>query len=155
MKQLSKIKKTAISILSLIILSGCVTATPPETDCAKLRFETNGVFGWNELITSDIEKAKDFYVKLFGWAPTIMQKKYTSFKNKEEKIAGVMEKKKQKPFWLPYVTVNDIDKTVEKAKQLGAAVLTPPTYAPDIGRFAIIKDPQGAVIAVITYIKKD
>ncbi|MBW1650715.1 MAG: VOC family protein [Deltaproteobacteria bacterium] len=138
----------------IIILNGCVTATAPQTDCAKLRFETNGVFGWNELITTDIEKAKDFYTKLFGWSPSIMQKKYTTFKNKKEKIAGAMEDKKQKPFWLPYITVNDIDKTAEKAEQLGAKILTPPAYAPDIGRFAIIKDPQGAVIAIITYIKK-
>ncbi|MBW1615565.1 MAG: VOC family protein [Deltaproteobacteria bacterium] len=155
MKQLSKIKQITGCILFFIILNGCVTATPPATDCAKLRFETHGAFGWNELITSNAMKAKDFYTELFGWSPSIMQKEYISFKNKEEKIAGVMEKKKQKPFWLPYVTVNDVDKTVEKAKRLGASILTPPTYAPDIGRFAILKDPQGAVIAVITYIRKN
>jgi uncharacterized protein len=50
-----------------------------------------------------------------------------------------------------YVTVNDVDTTAELAKRLGAKILLAPRDIPDVGRFCIIQDPQGAVISAITY----
>jgi predicted enzyme related to lactoylglutathione lyase len=45
--------------------------------------------------------------------------------------------------------VDDSDRAVEKAKGMGAQVMVPPTDIPNIGRFAILNDPQGADFAVI------
>jgi hypothetical protein len=45
--------------------------------------------------------------------------------------------------------VDDSDKTVEKAKRMGGKVTVPPMDIPNIGRFAILNDPQGADFAVI------
>ena len=59
------------------------------------------------------------------------------------------------PYWAPYFAVEDCDRTVEKAKGLGASVLMPPTDIPETGRFSALKDPQGAVFNVIRLIKPD
>lgn len=58
------------------------------------------------------------------------------------------------PFWGVYVSVDDVDATVKQAQTLGGAVVVPPMDIPQVGRFAVIKDPQGAVLSVITYVKR-
>ena len=56
------------------------------------------------------------------------------------------------PHWLPYLQVTDCDATTKKAQSLGGGVVIPPTDIPNTGRFAYLKDPQGAVFAVIKLI---
>jgi predicted enzyme related to lactoylglutathione lyase len=51
--------------------------------------------------------------------------------------------------WTPYVAVEDPDASCKKASELGAEILVEPMDIPGIGRFAIIKDPQGAVFGII------
>jgi uncharacterized protein len=51
--------------------------------------------------------------------------------------------------WLPYVRVADVDATIEKAVQLGAEVLMPPTDILGAGRMSMIRDPQGAALYVM------
>jgi predicted enzyme related to lactoylglutathione lyase len=78
---------------------------------------------------------------------------YTIFKKGEAQAAGMMKIPKEMgpapPHWLVYFAVDDSDKTVEKAKRMGGEVMVPPTDIPNIGRFAILNDPQGAGFAVI------
>jgi hypothetical protein len=52
------------------------------------------------------------------------------------------------PHWLAYVAVADVDATAERAAELGGGVTVPPSDIPDIGRFAVLTDPQGGMIAV-------
>jgi uncharacterized protein len=52
-------------------------------------------------------------------------------------------------FWLPYVSVENCDKSSERAGRLGAQVTMQPTDIPGVGRFACWLDPQGASIAVL------
>jgi len=113
-------------------------------------------FCWNELYTTDVKKVGDFYANLFGWSrepmPTPMGE-YTVFKKGDAQAAGMMQITKDMtgmpPHWMVYVAVDDSDRTVEKAKGMGALVMVPPTDIPNIGRFAILNDPQGADFAVI------
>ncbi len=113
-------------------------------------------FCWNELYTSDAKKAGDFYASLFGWSrepmPTPMGE-YTIFKKGDAQAAGMMEISEEMrgmpPHWMVYFAVDDSDRTVEKAKGMGAQIMVPPTDIPNIGRFAILNDPQGADFAVI------
>jgi uncharacterized protein len=113
-------------------------------------------FCWNELYTSDAKKAGDFYSNLFGWSREPMQTptgEYTIFKKGDAQAAGMMQISKEMeampPHWMVYFAVDDSDRTVEKAKGMGARVMVPPTDIPNIGRFAILNDPQGADFAVI------
>ncbi|HEV8232881.1 MAG TPA: VOC family protein [Thermoanaerobaculia bacterium] len=115
-------------------------------------------FCWNELYTTDPKKAGDFYSNLFGWSRELMPMppptgEYTIFKKGDAQAAGMLKIPKEMgampPHWLIYFAVDDSDKTVEKAKRMGGTVTVPPMDIPNIGRFAILNDPQGADFAVI------
>jgi len=115
-----------------------------------------GAFCWNELYTTDPRKAADFYSGLFGWTkdPRHMDfGEYVIFKNGNAQIGGMMQLAKEwgpiPPYWLVYFAVDDCDRTVEKAKGAGAKVMMPPRDIENVGRFAILTDPQGAGFAVI------
>lgn len=115
-----------------------------------------GAFCWNELYTTDPKRAGDFYSKMFDWArepmPMPTGQEYTIFKKGDAQAAGMMELPKEwkvAPHWLVYFAVDDSDRTVDKARKMGAGVMVPPTDIPNIGRFAILNDPQGADFAVI------
>src|SRR5206468_11526338 len=53
------------------------------------------------------------------------------------------------PNWMPYVAVADCDAGARKAASLGGKVIRAPTDIPNVGRFAVLGDPQGAVFAII------
>jgi predicted enzyme related to lactoylglutathione lyase len=55
------------------------------------------------------------------------------------------------PNWGCYVTVDDVDATARKAVELGGKVVHCPQDIPGVGRMAVIVDPQGAALNVITY----
>jgi predicted enzyme related to lactoylglutathione lyase len=111
----------------------------------------SGKFVWHEYSTSDIPAAVSFYTSLFGWTTEEMDMgpggKYTIFKSGAVQVGGVMTVPGVPPHWGQYCTVPDVDKAAEKATELGGTVLHPPTDIPTIGRFAMVKDPQGAVLA--------
>jgi predicted enzyme related to lactoylglutathione lyase len=121
-----------------------------------------GVFGesnslvWNELATSDEEAARTFYTSLFGWTTktdSSSPMQYTEIHAGERGIGGMYKLKPEMqgvpPNWIPYIAVDDCDATVAKTTELGGSVMMPPMDIPGIGRFAVIKDPQGAAISII------
>ena len=118
----------------------------------------HGAFGWNELTTTDTKAALEFYTKLFGWNTEVMHMEcmdYTIVKAGDRMVGGVMTGPPGAPVaWTSYVTVDNIDESVKLAESLGGKICVPPTDIPEVGRFAILLDPQGAVIAAITYLKK-
>lgn len=77
---------------------------------------------------------------------------YHVIKVGEVAVGGVMQQQQPGPaMWGAYVTVASCDATVEKAKGLGAVVCAGPFDIPTVGRMAVLRDPQGAVIQVISY----
>jgi predicted enzyme related to lactoylglutathione lyase len=121
----------------------------------------HGMFGWFELMTTDVAAAKKYYSALFGWKTEEMNMPgmdYTVVSTGGEQVAGMMatppEAQGMPPAWGVYVSVDDVDSVVTQAQKLGGAVVVPPTDIPTVGRFAVLKDPQGAVLSVITYVKK-
>jgi uncharacterized protein len=121
----------------------------------------HGQFNWCELMTTDVDAAKKFYTKLFGWETEEMSvpgMTYTVIKVGGEGIGGIMNipepAKGMPPMWGAYVTVDDVDKTAKTAEKLGGKLHVPPTDIPTVGRFCVIEDPQGAVINAITYLKR-
>src|SRR2546421_5998577 len=110
-------------------------------------------FCWHELNTSDPAGAKSFYTGVFGWETKGDETQYTEWINGGKSIGGMMKITEQMgpvpPHWLAYIQVTACDDTVEKAKSLGATALMPGMDIPDVGRFAVIKDPQGAVFAIV------
>ena len=116
--------------------------------------QTHGAFSWMELHSGDSGRAKDFYTSLLDWRTEEMEMPgmtYSVIANGEEKIGGFPPEASDTPRWLPYVTVDDVDARVEKAKSLGASIAMEPFSVPSVGRMATIVDPVGGVIALITY----
>jgi predicted enzyme related to lactoylglutathione lyase len=121
-------------------------------------FTQQGAFSWCELMTTNAAAARDFYAKLFGWETEEMPMPgmtYTVVKAGGKGIGGIMaipkEAQGMPPAWCVYVTVTDVDATARAAEQLGGKVIMPPRDIPDVGRFCVIQDPQGAVIQAMTY----
>jgi predicted enzyme related to lactoylglutathione lyase len=115
-----------------------------------------GALCWTELATRDTAAAKKFYTTLFGWkekTSTDAGMAYTEFSVGGTPGAGMMEMNAQMAgvpaHWLSYFQVADCDASANKAKELGGAFLMPPTDIPNVGRFSVIRDPQGAVFAII------
>jgi predicted enzyme related to lactoylglutathione lyase len=115
-----------------------------------------GEFCWNELMTPDPQKAQAFYTSLFGWTTVehdMGGMTYTVFMRGDKSLGGMMQTPADKvgqvpPHWMSYISVEDVDTSIEKAKTLGATVIMPKTTAGNMGCFAIIQDPTGAHISL-------
>lgn len=113
-------------------------------------------FCWNELGTTDTQKAGEFYSKVFGWSSNVQTfgpMEYTTFSNGDRPAGGMYkitpEMGNIPPHWLVYFAVDNCDAKVQKATQLGASIMKPADDIPGIGRFGILLDPQGAAFAII------
>jgi predicted enzyme related to lactoylglutathione lyase len=121
-------------------------------------FNEPGTYTWSELTTWEPETGKEFYRHVFGWQGTdrkVGQTAYTTFRLNGAPAAGLMPMVGEMwpadlpSHWMNYVAVADTDATAAKVSELGGTVSVAPTdIAP--GRFAIISDPQGAVLSIIT-----
>lgn len=119
----------------------------------------HGFFHWNELLTTDVEAAKAFFAKTFGWSyddtPMSDGTPYFVALKNDEPICGLMMMPPwipagTPPHWFNYVEVFDMEKTVATVSAAGGQVLRPPFEVPDVGRIAVIADPTGAVLGLIT-----
>jgi predicted enzyme related to lactoylglutathione lyase len=115
---------------------------------------THGRFCWDELSTSDPQKAAKFYGALFGWDVQGMDMgggmTYWMATKDGAQVAGIMKTPKDAPhppMWLAYVAA-DVDAKAKLSQELGARVYVPPTDIPNVGRFAVLGDPTGATIAL-------
>ena len=111
-----------------------------------------GGFVWNELMTTDVKAARDFYAGLFGWkwkTENMGAFEYHMAHLGDKPIAGLMQtpEEKRPSQWLSYVSVDDVDARTRRAVALGGREIVPPRDIPQIGRFSVILDPQGACIA--------
>jgi len=113
-----------------------------------------GAFCWAELNTGDQAHAKTFYEALFGWKLKPGQGEgsgYLHILNGENYIGGVPPARLNSPappHWLIYFAVADVDATFQRAKDMAASILLPPTDFEGVGRVAMLADPQGAVFAL-------
>ena len=117
----------------------------------------NGRFVWYELMTTDLAAARAFYGEVVGWQVHDAQMPghdYWMFTAGETPAAGLMtlpedaRKMGAPPHWMGYVDVADVDATASKVTAHGGTVYVPPTDIPNVGRFSVVADPQGASLAL-------
>jgi predicted enzyme related to lactoylglutathione lyase len=116
-----------------------------------------GKFVWRDLVTENPDIVKPFYAALFGWEyteSTVLGAPYTVVRHLGEPIAGITRVRRPDPAqpvsqWLAYVSVPDVDATVETGRRTGGSVLAGPTDLPGVGRAAVLADPQGAALGVL------
>ncbi|MGH8134359.1 MAG: VOC family protein, partial [Steroidobacteraceae bacterium] len=116
---------------------------------------TLGRFIWHELLTTDTAAAAAFYPKVVPWRtqPSNMPG-YTIWMAGGAQIGGLMalppEAVGTAPHWLVYLGTPSVDSTAQEAQRLGAKVLKAPSDIPNVGRFAVLSDLQGATFALYT-----
>lgn len=117
----------------------------------------SGSYRWAELNARGFDHAVPFYGSVFGWTSkgTPMgegQADYHRFSSGGEEVAGGMEMSPMVPamvpsYWMVYFAVADVDAAFQRAIDAGATEMVSPSPFPG-GRFAIISDPQGAVLGL-------
>lgn len=116
-----------------------------------------GTLCWCDLNTHDQGRARKFYSDFFGWKTTEdtdddPPSGYVHIQNGDDFIGGISPpafvNPHIPPHWMPYFQVANCDASTAQAKQIGARVYMEPTTLEEVGRFAILADPQGASFAI-------
>src|SRR5262249_53779570 len=114
-----------------------------------------GTISWQDLTVEDAEQVRDFYAAVVGWKPEGQSMgTYPEFDMRSAagvKAAGLCQARAGNSDlpaqWLIYITVDEVDHSMEECGRLGGALVTPPrSYGG--GRYCVIKDPAGAVCAL-------
>ena len=110
-----------------------------------------GKFVWHENNSTDPENARDFYTRLFGWETEVWkpgEMDYAMIKVGEQMHGGFNTAQGDAPsHWLGHLLVEDVDETARRAEAADGKILAGPMDMPEIGRFALISDPQGAAFS--------
>ena len=124
---------------------------------AQFKSHNPGNFCWFELATSDWKAAKKFYTGLLGLAAEEVpmgenQPPYVLLKKGGNTACALYQQGPDQtgipPNWMTYVAVKSADESAAKAKKLGAKVIAEPFDVFDLGRMAVMSDPQGAAFSV-------
>jgi predicted enzyme related to lactoylglutathione lyase len=118
--------------------------------------DTEGTFAWYELQTTDVEGAIAFYSDVIGWEAEAAAgaMPYWMWRAGSRPLGGLMRVPDEakaagaRAHWLGYVATADVDASTRKAVSLGANACVPPTDIPDVGRFSVVVDHQGAALAL-------
>lgn len=116
-----------------------------------------GDFLWYELITTDPDAASAFYGEILGWGTKPSDQPdmdYREFQVGQTSVAGMLampaNSGDMRPGWLGYIAVDDVDAALVQITAAGGTVHMPAMDIPNVGRFAMVGDPQGAVFYVMT-----
>lgn len=119
---------------------------------------TPGTFSWTDLTTTDQDAAKTFYSALFGWEyednPVGDGIVYSMAKLSGKNVAAISPQPEQQreagapPVWNSYITVEDADASLARARELGASVHADAFDVMEAGRMGVVQDPQGAYFLV-------
>jgi predicted enzyme related to lactoylglutathione lyase len=123
----------------------------------------NGEFVWYELMTTDAKAAQAFYAEVIGWTMTPypgMDYTVLNVAGGEMGVGGLMGLTPEmlaagaRPGWIGYIHVDDCDAFTAKLTAAGGKVHRPPSDIPEVGRFAVVADPQGAVFTLFQVIPR-
>lgn len=119
----------------------------------------HGEYIWYELLTDDSDAALAFYSAILGWQASdsgqpAMDYRILTTRNEspeeQHHVGGLMQltdamrQQGATPVWLGYIGVDDVDQTVARITAAGGNVQMPPVDVPEVGRIAMVTDPQGA-----------
>jgi predicted enzyme related to lactoylglutathione lyase len=125
---------------------------------AGTRPNPRGDYIWYELMTPDPEGSKAFYDAVVGWNIGKAEEAYNGYRmiGTDGGLAGgvlplnaEMQQHGARPTWLGYIHVTDVDQSIKSIEQAGGKALMPATDIPNVGRIAMVADPQGAPFYVM------
>lgn len=129
----------------------------PKQSLGTWLYGENYAMCWNELVTSDPDRAGKFYSGLFGWkgeSVPMGSGPYVLFKSSPTTQVGGMAKltpqmKGTPTHWSVYFQVPKADETLARAQKSGASVLLPLTTTENVGKWAMLRDVQGAAFGIL------
>ncbi|HVD91675.1 MAG TPA: VOC family protein [Vicinamibacterales bacterium] len=113
-----------------------------------------GEISWTDLTVEQAEQVRDFYEAVVGWTPEpLSMGTYSDFVMNANGTgtAGICHARGSNadlpPVWLIYITVDDLDHSLDECERLGGSLVSAPrSYGG--GRYCVIKDPAGAICAL-------
>jgi len=115
---------------------------------------STGGFIWYELMTPDPEGAKAFYDAVVGWTFGEATPEYNGYRMIGRSDGGFaggvlplndeMQQHGARPTWLGYIHVAEVDQAIGAIEGAGGETVMPATDIPNVGRIAMVADPQGA-----------
>ena len=111
---------------------------------------------WNELQTRATDAAKTFYSAVFDWMYETDPSGYILCQENGRTQAGIMQMDENwgdeiPNNWGVYFMVADLATSVAKVKELGGAIMVPPTAAGEMGKFSVVQDPQGGAFTIMQF----
>lgn len=148
------------------MVAAATTAGAAMAQGAGIPVSDSGTVWWSELHTRNPGPARDFYARVIGWTPKVValedssrapnegEDQYTLFTIEGREAAGALlvdatEAAGAPAMWFTYIQVSDVDAAARRAVELGGKMLGEPFDAPNVGRLAIIQDPEGARFGLI------
>jgi len=113
---------------------------------------TGKTFVWHEIYAPNIDKSIEFYTKALGFESTTMEMEgmgpYHMLTRNGQPVAGVTTPQMPgtPPHWATYISVDDVDKCLERVTAAGGKCVVPAMNVPTVGRMALIADPQEAYV---------
>jgi predicted enzyme related to lactoylglutathione lyase len=117
---------------------------------------TGKTFVWHEIYAPDIDKSIEFYTAALGFETTTMEMEgmgpYHMLSRNGQPVAGVVQPHMPgvPPHWATYISVPNVDETIEKVTANGGKLVVPAMDVPTVGRMALISDPQEAYVWIFT-----
>jgi hypothetical protein len=117
----------------------------------------SGRIAWVDLTVRDAEPVRDFYREVVGWTSSqVDMGEYSDYSmnlpGSGETVAGVCHARGVNadlpPVWLIYVTVRNLDESLNRCVELGGFLVSGPKDMAGQGRYCVIEDPAGAVVAL-------
>lgn len=120
--------------------------------------DVQGAFVWHELTSSDASAVASFYAQVLGWQarPWEQDPSYTVWTTPHGAAGGAARwtadggSSNTAPCWVSFVAVADVEATAAAAERLGGRIVKAASTLPDGGRYAVLADPQSAVIGVFS-----
>jgi len=116
-----------------------------------------GKFVWRDLVTENPDAVKPFYASLFGWEfeeARAFGAPYALIKSEGRYIAGISRTRRPQPGqpvsqWISFMSVADVDRSIQQTRAAGGSVVAGPADLPNVGRGAVIVDPEGAPLGLL------
>jgi uncharacterized protein len=132
---------------------------PPQPAPTQSKPRSKGQHIWYELMTTDAEAAAAFYRGVVGWTVGEAAPEFNGYRMIGRADGGYagglmpltseMQQHGARPTWLGYVGVDDADQAVASIERAGGKALMPAFDIPNVGRIAMVTDPQGAPFYVM------
>lgn len=167
--------KTLIAAAAVVLAGHMVTPghaqatnpVPPAPAAEAANCALNSTIWWNELLAPETDRLTDFYAKVMGWTPKIVDAerqaaparapddRYTIFMDGQREVAGLMRSSHPESVytsvgWFTYMQVADVEAAAEKAVAAGGKILREPIETSEGHVIALISDPMGNAFGLVT-----